>query len=241
MLVGQPAPVPRTRQPPNSFVDFLDHCANGQNYVTGKKGAPLDFISFHAKGKAIRLMVTSNWMSARTCETSTRDSQSSRSFPRCANYQSFSANQIPRVCAACDAISHPQNTYRLTSQYASYQAELLSGTIALAQRHHIKVEGTIAWAFTFPGQPIFAGLRAFTTNDIDLPLLNAYRLFGQMKGERIFAESTGRLISIDILHSSVRAKSDVNVIATRDSHRVNVLLWNYHDDSSRAPPAEIRL
>ncbi len=29
---------------------FLEHCQQGKNYVTGKTGAPLDFISFHAKG-----------------------------------------------------------------------------------------------------------------------------------------------------------------------------------------------
>ncbi len=31
--------------------DFLQHCANGVNAVTGETGAPLDFISFHAKGR----------------------------------------------------------------------------------------------------------------------------------------------------------------------------------------------
>jgi xylan 1,4-beta-xylosidase len=71
--------------------------------------------------------------------------------------------------------------------------------------------------------------------------LNAYRLFGQMEGERLFAGSTGALDLSGVLHSSVRAKSDVNAIATRDSHRVSVLVWNYHDDSSQSAPAEIDL
>ena len=30
--------------------EFLEHCARGTNYATGKTGSPLDFISFHAKG-----------------------------------------------------------------------------------------------------------------------------------------------------------------------------------------------
>ena len=29
---------------------FLEHCAHQRNYATGKTGAPLHFISFHAKG-----------------------------------------------------------------------------------------------------------------------------------------------------------------------------------------------
>ena len=34
----------------NFLREFLEHCAHGTNYVTGKIGSPLDFISFHAKG-----------------------------------------------------------------------------------------------------------------------------------------------------------------------------------------------
>ena len=29
---------------------FIEHCARGKNSVTGGRGAPLDFVSFHAKG-----------------------------------------------------------------------------------------------------------------------------------------------------------------------------------------------
>jgi len=34
---------------------FLEHCVNGTNYVTGNKGAPLDFISWHAYGSTDEL------------------------------------------------------------------------------------------------------------------------------------------------------------------------------------------
>ena len=33
--------------------EFLEHCAHGTNYVTGKIGSPLDFFSFHAKGSPV--------------------------------------------------------------------------------------------------------------------------------------------------------------------------------------------
>ena len=33
---------------------FLDHCVNGTNHVTGQKGTPLDFITFHVKGGGYR-------------------------------------------------------------------------------------------------------------------------------------------------------------------------------------------
>ena len=220
---------------------FLEHCANGRNYATGKKGVPLDFISFHAKGKA----VVSDGHAELNIGTNLRDIDQGfaivEKFPGLRQLPVILSESDPEGCAACDATSHPENSYRLTSQYASYEAELLSGTMALAQRHHIHAEGSLAWAFTFPGQPIFAGLRAFTTHDIDLPVLNLFRLLGQMNGERVAAESTGALALDDILQSSVRAKSDVNVIATRAEHRVNVLVWSFHDEFTESPAPEIHV
>ncbi|HEU5402790.1 MAG TPA: beta-xylosidase [Terriglobales bacterium] len=220
---------------------FLEHCASGQNYATGRKGVPLDFISFHAKGRTkfvdghVRLDIGNNL----------RDIDQGfaiiEKFPALNHLPVILSESDPEGCAACDATSHPENAYRLGSQYASYEAELLNGTLSLAQRHHINLEGSVTWAFTFPGQPMFAGLRAFTTHDIDLPLLNAFRMFGQMKGERVSAESSGALGLSDVLKASVRSQGDVDAIASRDGRGLNVIVWNYHDDSSGSPGAEVHL
>ena len=240
--VGGPATTgPASQQAAEFLRDFLKHCESGRNYATGRKGAPLDFISFHAKGTAkvvdghVELNIGANL----------RDID--RGFALIETFSTFRQLPVvlsesdPESCAACDAASHPQNEYRLTSQYASYEAELLHETLALAERHHINLEGTTSWAFTFPGQPLFAGLRAFTTSNIDLPVLNAFRMFGLMKGQRVAAESTGGLAVGDVLESSAKAKPEVNAIATRDSHGVNALVWSYDDDSNQSVPAEIRL
>ena len=240
--VGGPATTGPGDQKAAAFLRaFLEHCASGQNYATGKKGAPLDFISFHAKGKTkfvdghVELNIGNNLRDI------DRGFAIIESFPGFGGLPVVLSESDPEGCAACDATSHPENEYRLTSQYASYEAELLQGTLALAQRHHIHVEGTIAWAFTFPGQPMFAGFRAFTTKDIDLPVMNAFRMFGLMRGDRVEAESTGALKIENVLESSVRTESDVNAIATREGDRVNVLVWSYHDEASQAVPAEIRV
>src|SRR5581483_2436514 len=220
---------------------FLQHCVDGQNYATGEKGAPLDFISFHAKGRTkfvdghVELNVGAN------LKDIDQGFAIVESFPTLRQLPVVLSESDPEGCAACDATSHPENSYRLTSQYASYEAELLNGTLELARRHHIKVKGSITWAFTFPGQPIFAGFRALATHDIDLPVLNLFRMLGQVKGERVDVESDGALPVDDVLESSVRSKSDVNAIATQDGHRVNVLVWNYHDDAGEAAPAEIHV
>jgi len=240
--VGGPATTGPANERAAKFLrDFLEHCAGGQNYATGKRSIPLDFISFHAKGNAdlvnghVQLNIGANLRDV------DRGFAIIEQFPTLRRLPVILSESDPESCAACDATSHPQNAYRLTSQYASYQAELIHNTLALAEKHHINLEGSVAWAFTFPGQPIFAGLRSLTTHEIDLPLLNLYRMFGQMSGERVVAESTGSVDLNDVLQSSVRSESDVSVIATRDSRRINVLVWNYSDEATDPPPTEIHL
>jgi xylan 1,4-beta-xylosidase len=39
----------------------------------------------------------------------------------------------------------------------------------------------------------------------------------------------------------VRGASDVNVIATRGGHQLEILVWNYHDIDITVPPARIHL
>jgi xylan 1,4-beta-xylosidase len=240
--VGGPASTGPANQRAGDFLrDFLMHCANGVNYATGKKDVPLDFISFHAKGKAVFVNSHVELNLATNLKDIDQGFAIIEKFPTLRRLAVILSESDPESCAACDATSHPENGYRIGSQYASYAAALLNGTLALAERHHIKLEGAISWAFTFPGQPIFAGHRAFTSNDIDLPLLNAFRMFGLMRGERVAAESSAALDVGDILQSSVKMKSDVNAIAVRDSHSVRVLVWSYHDDSNQSAAAAIRL
>jgi xylan 1,4-beta-xylosidase len=42
--------------------------------------------------------------------------------------------------------------------------------------------------------------------------------------------SSGALTLDQILASSVRQQADVDAMATREGNRVQVLVWNYHDD-----------
>lgn len=240
--VGGPGTTgPANQKAANFLRAFLDHCAKGQNYSTGKHEVPLDFISFHAKGKA----TIADGHAELSIGTHLRDIDVGfaiiEKYPTLRQLPVVLSESDPESCAACDATSHPQNSYRLTSQYASYQAELLNDTLDLAERHRINLEGMIAWAFTFPGQPVFAGLRAFTTEGVDLPLLNSFRMFGRMTGDRIFAKSSGAVGLDSLLNVNGRAKSSVSVIGTRDNHRLCLLVWNYNDDASEAAGREIQM
>ena len=220
---------------------FLAHCETGANYVTGRTGSPLDFISFHAKGSThvvdghVELNVRKQIKDIAEGFEIVSSSEKFRGLPV------ILTESDPEGCAACDAISHPENGYRNSPQYASYEAETLDASLELAARKKINLAGVLTWAFEFEGQPYFAGFRALATNSVDLPVLNAFRIFGLMGGERIAAESSAALPLEEVMYSSVRSSSDVNVLATRTSDTVNALVWNYHDDEVPAPDAPVQL
>jgi xylan 1,4-beta-xylosidase len=71
--------------------------------------------------------------------------------------------------------------------------------------------------------------------------LNAFRMFGLLGTERVKATSSGALPADAVVRTGVRGKSDINVIATRKDHEVEVLVWNYHDDDLPAAAAFIEV
>jgi xylan 1,4-beta-xylosidase len=221
--------------------NFLGHCVHGKNYATGKTGAPLDFISFHAKG-SVKMVEGHVQMEIRRHLANIDNGFGIvASFPSLRNLPIVISESDPEGCAACSVAAHPENAYRNSSQYASYNAAVLRGAIELAGRHQVNLQGVLTWAFEFEDQPYFAGYRALTTRDIDLPVLNGFRLFGLMDGERIKAESSGGLGTDSMLSQSARSSPDINVLATRGEHEVSALVWNYQDDDLSSPSVPVAL
>ncbi|MGH9736952.1 MAG: GH39 family glycosyl hydrolase [Candidatus Acidiferrales bacterium] len=221
--------------------DFLAHCVSGTNYATGKTGAPLDFISFHAKGRTTFLGGHARMDIGHSLENVADGFAIVSSFPTLRSLPIVISESDPEGCAACAASLHPENQYRNTAQYASYEAELLDGTLALAARDHVNLQGSLTWAFTFPVQPYFYGYRSLATHEIDKPLLDAFRMFGMMGLQRVSAESSGQIGLDDLLKNSARTQPDVRAIATRGAHRLSILIWNYDDDAVDAAAASIGL
>ena len=240
--IGGPATIGPARPEAADFLrKFLVHCVRGRNAVTGKTGSPIDFISFHAKGRTRFL----NGRVQMNIGQNLRDINDGfaiiASHPKLRSSPVVISESDPEGCAACPAVAHPENGYRNTPQYASYEADLVSGSLALAQRYKTNLQGTVTWAFTFPGQPYFAGFRSLATHGVDKPVMQVFRMFGLMEGERIRAASTAAASLASILASSVRKRDDVNVLATRAAHSVSVLVWNYNDNAIPEPPKRIDL
>src|SRR5262249_15556931 len=74
-----------------------------------------------------------------------------------------------------------------------------------------------------------------------LPVLNVFRMFGLMGGERLPAESTGDVGLEPILKDGVRGKPDVSALASLRDGKVCVLAWHHHDDDVPGAAADVEL
>ena len=144
----------------------------------------------------------------------------------------------PEGCAACQG---PNLAYRNGTMYSSYTAASFPRKLDLAEKHGVNLEGALTWAFEFEDQPYFAGFRSLATNGIDKPVLNVFRMFSRMDGQRLTVESDGAVPLDAMLKSGVREKPDVSALAARSGKRITVLAWHYHDDDVPGPDAAVTL
>jgi xylan 1,4-beta-xylosidase len=224
----------------SSFMDsFLNHVTQGKNYVTGETGTPTDFVSFHAKGRPtfvdghVRMGI------------STHLDEVERAFAKIAAVPALARKPIvigesdPEGCAACPG---PQNAYRNGTMYSSYTAASFARIWELAQKHRMNLEGVLSWSFEFEDQPWFAGYRQLSTNGVNLPVLNVFRLFAQLGPERVQAVSSGEIPLAQVVADGVRGEADVGTLATRTPDGgIAILIWNYHDDDVPGQDATVRV
>jgi xylan 1,4-beta-xylosidase len=221
--------------------EFLEHCVRGDNYATGKKGTPLDFVSFHAKGAPrlvdghVRMGIVEQ---LRVIDSSFRIIAS---FPELKDKPIVIGESDPDECAACSAQVYPQNGYRNGALYASYTAASFARKHDLAAKHGVNLEGALTWAFEFEDQPYFAGFRTLATNGIDKSVLNVFRMFARMSGKRLAVESDGAVTLDAILKDGVRDRPDVSALAGLDNKKLCVLVWHYHDDDVAGLDAAVNL
>ncbi|MBI4606979.1 MAG: beta-xylosidase, partial [Planctomycetes bacterium] len=221
--------------------EFLEHCLRGTNAATGRTGTPLDFVSFHAKGAPrfadgrVQMGLAAHLRAIDAALAIVA------SFPELKDVPVVIGESDPDGCAACSAQVYPQNGYRNGTMYSSYTAASFARKHELAERHGVRLEGALTWAFEFEDQPYFAGFRALATNGIDLPVLNVFRMFAKMGARRLAVESDHGVPLEEILKDGVRGRPDVSALASLDGGRVCVLAWHYHDDDVPGPEAEVEL
>ncbi|HEY5748587.1 MAG TPA: beta-xylosidase, partial [Chryseolinea sp.] len=213
---------------------FLKHCASDTNYATGKIGAPLDYIGFHAKG-APRVVQGHVRMGI---ANQLRDI--SAGFEIVANTPQFKDLPIvigesdPEGCAACGMATNPENAYRNGTMYSSYTAASFARKYLLADHFKVNFMGAVSWSFEFEDQPWFYGFRDLATNGVDKPVLNVFRMYGMMGGKRVHSESSRQYELFAVRDSGIRKqRTDIGAIAAKDKKNATVMIWNYHDEDVR--------
>jgi xylan 1,4-beta-xylosidase len=223
-----------------AFMDgFLAHIIGGTNFATGRIGTPTDFLSFHAKGQPNLVDGHVRMGIANQLRTVDQGFAKIAAIPALAGKPVVIGENDPEGCAACPG---PANAYRNGTLYSSYTAASYARIWELARRRNIRLEGALSWSFTFVGQPWFAGFRQLATRDVDLAVLNVFRLFARLGGTQMAASSDGQIPLDAMLKDGVRVSPDVGVLATkRKDGSLAILMWNYHDDDLPGPAASVHL
>ena len=239
--VGGPATTGPSGPRASAFLDaFLKHCVHDKSAADGKP-IPLNFISFHPKGRPtvvdghVRMGIANELRAADT------------GFRIVAKYPQFIHVPIvlseadPEGCAACSMKVNPANAYRNGPLYATYTAAAMKELFALEDRSKVNLIAMLTWAFEFENKDYFEGFRTLATNGVDKPVLNVFRMAGLMSGERVATTSTGQISLDDIMSNGVRQAPDVDAFATKAEREAAVMVWNYHDDDLPAPGADVEV
>jgi xylan 1,4-beta-xylosidase len=222
--------------------NFLEHVNTGRSAVNGRP-VPMDFISFHAKGspkiEAGRVTMGIN----RELTDADKGFGLIASYPRFKSLPIILSEADPEGCAACSSKVNPANNYRNGTLYPAYTAAALKGLFELQDRHAVNLISMLSWSFEFEDKDYFEGFRSLATHGVDKPVLNVFRMFGLMVGNRVQTSSTGKVPLTTLVSTGVRQAADVDALATMGSREAAVLVWNYHDvdGAAAAAPTEVAI
>jgi xylan 1,4-beta-xylosidase len=212
--------------------DFLRHVEKTQ--------APLDFISFHAKGQpAIEDGHVTMGLGHELDDVEKGFALMTR-FPKFAKLPVILSEADPEGCAACSAKVNPANAYRNGTLYPAYTAAAYKRLFELADRYQIDLISMLSWSFEFEGHDYFEGFRSLSTNGLDKPVLNFFRMAGLLRGTRV-AVASAAPSAAEIIAHGVRGAPDIDAFATADKKGAAILLWNYHDDARPAGGTPVTL
>ena len=225
---------------------FLEHCATGRNAATRGAGAPLAFISFHPKGSPKTVDGQVRMDMGHQLRATELGMRVVASYPEWKNTPIILGESDPEGCAACKG---PQNGYRNGPLYGVSVAEAIARQNELAAKYGVTLQGAVTWALEFEDQPVFAGFRELATGGkaegksylVDKAVLNVFRMMGMLGGEYVAVSSSGALPLEQVVSDSVRGADDVNAVATRGDRKVDVLVWNYHDDDVAAEASRVKI
>jgi xylan 1,4-beta-xylosidase len=240
-IVGGPASTGPASDKASLFLDnFLNHCMNDKSSANGRP-VPLDFISFHPKGRPTVVDGHVRMGLANELKAASEGFRIVAKYPKYIHLPIILSEADPEGCAACSMKVNPSNAYRNGPLYPTYTAAAIKGLFALQDRYKVNLISMLSWSFEFEDKEYFEGFRTLATNGVDKPVINVFRMAGLMSGQRVNSSSTGQIPLDDILNKGVRQAPDIDAFATKADHEAAVMVWNYHDDDVPAAGTPVRV
>ena len=245
--VGGPAtttPAPGSRAA--EFLDaFLEHCAHGTNAHSGQTGATLDFITFHVKGGGYRADPKHRKVPPPSVKQVVSHTQNGHAiiakYPMFHQLECVLSEIDPDGWAAGGAWDNRNLNFRNTEYYPSFVASAFDQVSRYARRAGWDLK-LLSWAFMFPGERCFEGSRAFSTQGIDKPILNLFRMYARLGDRELAFESTGARDALTHPDQwGYGQPPTIAGVAARGGAGLAVLIYNHHDDWDLAGEYPIQL
>ena len=245
--VGGPGTTnPIHSRPSAEFLDrFLGHCVDGVNCFTGQRGTPIDFVSFHVKGGGYRADPKHRKQPPPSVKQILSHTQVGREiiekYPTLKGLECVLSEIDPDGWAAGGAWDNANLNFRNTEYYPSFVAAAFDKVSRYARQNGWDLK-LLTWAFMFVGERCFEGTRAFSTQGIDKPILNLFRMYALMGQREVLFESTGAKDPLAYADLYGRDEEpDISGFAALSDESLEVLIYNHHDDWDVSGEYEIDL
>jgi xylan 1,4-beta-xylosidase len=131
-IVGGPASTGPASEKASLFLDnFLKHCLNDKSAADGKP-IPLDFISFHPKGRPTVVDGHVRMGLANELKAAGEGFRIVAKYPKYIHLPIILSEADPEGCAACSMKVNPSNAYRNGPLYPVYTAVAIKGLFRMA-------------------------------------------------------------------------------------------------------------
>ncbi|MEZ4638997.1 MAG: hypothetical protein R2856_29225 [Caldilineaceae bacterium] len=222
---------------------FLAHCASGENACTGGVGAPLDFVTFHVKGGGYRADPLHQPQDPPSTQRILSHVQHGHEiisrYDGYADLECILSEIDPDGWAAGGAWDNANLNFRNTEYYASFVAASFNQVSRFARAHNWDLR-LLSWAFLFVGERCFEGTRTFSTQGIDKPILNLFRLYAKMGFRELALESSAALDPLSA--DAPKPADDLSGFATLSGDdEIAVLLYNHREEWSTADAQPVEL
>ncbi|MBN9387927.1 MAG: glycoside hydrolase [Chloroflexi bacterium] len=215
---------------------FLEHCTRGQNYITGKRGTQIDFVSFHTKGAYFDPRRTyghpvpkASPSLAKMMGDIRRMTGVINSFPELAGKPVFIDECDPAVGTIYGVYDNPNFIVCNNEYYPTFVAALVGEILKYNRSLNIPVTLITHWAFYFEGKRFFEGNRVLATNhNIVGPIVPGLQILGKLGSEKIRVETSAGAnpLSEDFSDQT----QVVDGLAAKGNEKCSVVVWNHADD-----------